>query len=165
MPDPIPVEAAEARVEAATATAIAQEATTAEAVETVADGAIARAQDAVAEAEATADAIALAAMNTRLGQEIGTERTERQTWQGAHDQLHQTLLSEIATVKNRMEEIGASIAECLTRMPPPVAIVAAQSTLPASGDQTTIVNPEAASSDPIAAAPVVPAAKKRIRLI
>lgn len=162
--DPVPV-AAEARVEAATAVAVAQEATVAEAVETVADGAIARAQDAVAEAEATADAIALAAMNTRLGQEIATERTERNTWQGAHDQLHQTLLSEIATVKTRMEEIGASIAECLTRMPPPVAIVEPSSTLPVSGDQTTIVNPGSENNVPIAESPVAPAAKKRIRLI
>jgi hypothetical protein len=167
MSEPVPLSpAAEARVEAAEATAVAQEATAEEAADAIENVAVERAQEATERAEAAAADVALAAIHTQLGQLIAAERSARETWQSGHDQIHQSLLSEIATVKTRMEEIGAQIAEAITRLPPVVEVLSTPPASPAPiAEATTIVPPEAVgNAAPMPAGSVAPA-RKKIRLI
>ena len=156
--------AAEARIAAATATAAAQEATTAEVVETVADAAIERAQEAVQEAEETADALALAAMQTEIGQRVSALAESVTTWQGAHDQTHATLQSELANLTSQVAGLANSLAQLTAQAPPTVAVVSSTpEPLPDQGTTTVLVTPEATpagSLEATGAAPVAPARKK-----
>lgn len=162
MAGPTPATAGEARIEAATAAAVASEATAIEnAVAVEIPAVVVAAQEAIAEAEDLQEGLALAAMQTELGQRIVAVDTMVST---CRNDLA-GLAEKTASLTTRLDQLAADLTSAIARLPPIVVEASSIPTpLPAEPmATTTIVNP-AENPAPIAAAPEARAAKK-VRLI
>jgi excinuclease UvrABC ATPase subunit len=156
-----PVPASEARIEAATAAAVASEATSAEIAASIDNVAVERAQERVEEAEQAAADIALAAMHTKLGQDIEALSHRLSTWQNEHDQTHSMLTATIAKIETSLAALEAKMTT------PPVEVIAEPLSSPPASPQATAVTVEPGSVEATPAESAVPAApaRKRMRLI
>lgn len=160
-----PLPASEARVAAATATAEAQEASIAETAEVVQTAAVARAQERAEDAEEIAADIALAALQTELGQQVAAIAQEVRAWQNGHQETHNALTGELALVRTHLDAITAQLAQAVTALPPIVAVSSTPAALPGAETTATIVQPAAAESPaPMPAENAAPG-KRRIKFI
>jgi len=154
-------DASDARIEAATAQAVAAEATSDEIAASLDNRAVANAMERVAEAEQTADQVALAALHTAIGQRVDELRTACESRWTAHEQVHQTIRDEMARMQATLS--GIEQAMLTLQQPPAIPAITAVSSNPETSEVTAVtVNPEAVeNAAPTQENPAAPGRQKR----
>ena len=111
------------------------------AVDDKAAAAIEAAQQHAADAQATAQAITDAALQTELGRQIETMRTENMTWKASLENQISQVSSQMSEIRNRLEAPPTAVVVQPSSTPEPLETVVAEK------PQETLITPGVVNAD------------------